>query len=268
MELFIKNKYTKWYLRIIDSAKNRSLECYSEVHHIVPRSLGGTDVKENLVELTAREHFVCHLLLTKMLDGENRSKMSYALHCLLAMSRDYQFRYTNCHSKLYEYSKIQFSRAVSERRKAYVGWHHSEDTKRKIRESNKNKIIPKEQRQKISASLKGKIPAFKGKRHSEETLKKISEKTKGLPSAFKGKKHSEEAISKNRESNLKKIYTIKSPTGEIFKIRDLKGFCSEMDLPYDTLRKSYLKEVPIKDHFNLENKNAIGWQCIFIEPLT
>ena len=39
---------------------------YYELHHILPKSLGGLDTNENLVMLTLREHFICHLLLAKM----------------------------------------------------------------------------------------------------------------------------------------------------------------------------------------------------------
>ena len=34
-----------------------------DAHHVIPRCLGGTDDKSNLVELTAREHFIVHKLL-------------------------------------------------------------------------------------------------------------------------------------------------------------------------------------------------------------
>jgi len=54
--------YQKIYDQIIERAKNRKLEGYKEKHHIIPKCLGGPDNKENLVELTAREHFLCHLL--------------------------------------------------------------------------------------------------------------------------------------------------------------------------------------------------------------
>lgn len=39
---------------------------YGEKHHIIPKSLGGSDDKINIVKLTSREHFVGHLLLFKM----------------------------------------------------------------------------------------------------------------------------------------------------------------------------------------------------------
>jgi hypothetical protein len=75
--IFIDNKDTRWYFNIINRAKPRHLTEYSENHHIVPKSLGGNNSKENLVQLTAREHFICHRLLIRMLVGENKGKMVY-----------------------------------------------------------------------------------------------------------------------------------------------------------------------------------------------
>ena len=58
--------YEKIYNQIVNRAKNRILECYTEKHHIIPRCMGGSDDKENLVSLTAREHFLCHHLLVRI----------------------------------------------------------------------------------------------------------------------------------------------------------------------------------------------------------
>jgi hypothetical protein len=58
--------YQKVYNQIIERAKNRQLEGYKEKHHIIPKCLGGNNDKENLVELTAREHFLCHRLLCEI----------------------------------------------------------------------------------------------------------------------------------------------------------------------------------------------------------
>jgi hypothetical protein len=76
--MYLPNKYTKWYNFIIKRAQIRMLTSYTEKHHIVPKSMGGSNAKENLAILTAREHFVCHLLLVKMTTGENKSKMAHA----------------------------------------------------------------------------------------------------------------------------------------------------------------------------------------------
>lgn len=60
---------------------------YLETHHIVPKSLGGKNDKSNLVNLTAREHYIAHLLLFKYYKSINDKnafiKMSYALARLI-----------------------------------------------------------------------------------------------------------------------------------------------------------------------------------------
>ena len=58
------------YQRLIAKAKERVCpNGYVERHHILPRALGGTDDSSNLVALTAREHFVAHVLLAKIHGG-------------------------------------------------------------------------------------------------------------------------------------------------------------------------------------------------------
>lgn len=79
MDLFLQNKYSKCYFRIIEKAKNRKLDdIYVEEHHILPKSMDGDNSKENLVLLTAREHFICHLLLVKAVLPYYKKKMNYA----------------------------------------------------------------------------------------------------------------------------------------------------------------------------------------------
>lgn len=55
------------YLRIhdfiIDRAQNRIIEGYVERHHIIPKCLGGSNSKDNIVRLTGKEHYIIHLLL-------------------------------------------------------------------------------------------------------------------------------------------------------------------------------------------------------------
>ncbi len=77
--MFVENKYYSWYLALIDKAKNRSISGYVERHHIVPKSFGGINHKNNLVALTFREHFIVHWLLVKCTEGEEKRKMQYAL---------------------------------------------------------------------------------------------------------------------------------------------------------------------------------------------
>lgn len=78
-------KYQKIYDQIIERARGRKLDCYSEWHHILPRALGGSNESFNLVQLTYREHFLVHWLLTKIVVGRGRRAMIYALQCMGTM---------------------------------------------------------------------------------------------------------------------------------------------------------------------------------------
>ena len=107
--MYLQNKYTTWYYCIINNAIDRVLDSYTETHHIIPRSLNGSDEKSNLVILTAREHFVCHWLLTKMTTGQANIKMLLALQCMRRESPT-QERYTTAiTSKVYANIKLELS---------------------------------------------------------------------------------------------------------------------------------------------------------------
>ena len=79
--MFTHNKYYTWYCSILSSRQLNPLgkQEKGEIHHIVPRSLGGTNDKLNLVKLTTREHFICHLLLVRFTVGANHYKMKSAV---------------------------------------------------------------------------------------------------------------------------------------------------------------------------------------------
>lgn len=58
--------YNKHYNLLIERAKHRNLTGYKEMHHIVPRCMGGDDSDDNLIFLTAEEHYIAHALLVKI----------------------------------------------------------------------------------------------------------------------------------------------------------------------------------------------------------
>ena len=106
--------YISIYENIIERAKTREIVGYKERHHIIPRSLGGTDNNDNLVDLTAREHFLCHYLLTKIYEKEtfNHYKMLNAFIMMKSSSLTHaNKRYFN--SLLYESLRIEFSKLQS-----------------------------------------------------------------------------------------------------------------------------------------------------------
>ena len=166
--MFLDNKYYKWY-KELTSKQDRSLECYTEKHHIIPRCMGGDDSVENLVVLTAREHYIAHLLLTKCTSSVYKQKMSYALWNMVNRDNGERTSSTN-------YSNVRTKHA------------------KMLSENNSGsgnpmfgKQVSIETRQKISSKTKG------GKR-SIETRERISNANKGSNNPMFGIKKSEEFI--------------------------------------------------------------------------
>src|SRR5574343_164206 len=99
----INSKYYKTYCSLINSAKNKNRIKYTgeylETHHIIPKSLNGTDDKENLVLLTAREHYLAHKLLCKF---SNSIKMVYAFWMFQTTSKYSIIRNCNDYKKCRE----------------------------------------------------------------------------------------------------------------------------------------------------------------------
>lgn len=59
--------YYKIYRNLINKGVERKeLPEHYEVHHILPKCMGGGDDVDNLVKLTPREHYIAHVLLTKV----------------------------------------------------------------------------------------------------------------------------------------------------------------------------------------------------------
>lgn len=90
--------YQKIHDLIISRATNREKpDCYCERHHVIPKSMGGTDDEDNIVILTAREHFIIHWLLMKI---HRNKQMIYAFHAMTKPVGNGRTRY-NSHSFKY-----------------------------------------------------------------------------------------------------------------------------------------------------------------------
>jgi hypothetical protein len=85
--------YQKIYNELCKRGQNRMLETYTENHHIIPRCLGGTDSYKNLTKLTAKEHYMAHLLLTKIYPSN--FKLLHALGMMSMKNSDQQRIYTS-----------------------------------------------------------------------------------------------------------------------------------------------------------------------------
>lgn len=104
----IENKYSKWYNSLVDKARTRKLpdEIYIEKHHIIPKSWGGPNTKQNLVKLTAREHYIAHALLWKFnIPTRYHIQMMHAFDSMTKMRygrRDYKIN-----SRIFESLKLE-----------------------------------------------------------------------------------------------------------------------------------------------------------------
>ena len=100
--------YKAVYDKLIQKARSRgAVAGYSEKHHVVPRCLGGSNSKDNLVVLTAEEHFLAHQLLVKMHPGNH--KLAYA-----AQAMAFKNAKTRRSNKLYGWLKRRLAQASSD----------------------------------------------------------------------------------------------------------------------------------------------------------
>jgi hypothetical protein len=119
--MFKQKKYTNWYYKIVSNAKTRNDG--DECHHIIPRCLGGTDEPDNLVFVTYREHFILHLLLTKMHDSVKLK------NSLWQMSFKNKNKYFN--SNLYQISRNEYVNRISGEKH----WSKSPEFRKKVSDS-------------------------------------------------------------------------------------------------------------------------------------
>lgn len=167
--------YKKIYNAIINRAKTREhIEgVYYENHHIIPKCIGGKNTSANKVPLTAREHFLCHWLLTKIYDD---SKLVFAWNsfCMNTYNGD---RPT---SHLYEHARLKYVELMKERIKAGKFVPHSPkgsiwmtDGQKCIRVNEKDESIYIDSNWKRGRVIESRKP------HSKESKKKMSEAKAG-----------------------------------------------------------------------------------------
>lgn len=154
-DIFINNKYKIWHDNIIAKAKNRTLEGYKEVHHIIPKSCGGTNDKSNLIPLAAREHYIIHMLLPFCVIKKYRFKMIKGFMYMNVKPKTTQ-RFYKINARMYQKFRTEFGlmlkgTKLSEKTKAKMrGRKVSEKTKAKIKYARQFQICSDEQRKNYS----------------------------------------------------------------------------------------------------------------------
>lgn len=179
--MYLQNKYSKYYYNIIARAQSRTLdpEVYVEKHHIIPDCffinrtrkgqkgwlIGNPESPDNNVLLTGHEHFVCHLLLTKMTEGRVQFKMITSAWRMCTM--DKEGRRYKITGRTYAKVRQEYVNQI----KGRVPW-------------NKGQTVPEEQKARQSATRKSKTgnPGFNTRPACRP------EKAKAISVALTGKK--------------------------------------------------------------------------------
>ena len=188
---FLDNKYTRWYYAIIIAAQSQNRKknngVYYENHHIIPRSMNGENISNNLVFLSAREHFLVHWLLTKMcVCTNNKKKMIFAIRKMMSIS--------NTHKRITNSWQYEIIRKLNS--------SHSEETKLKMRKPKPNK-----------ENYKGMI----GK-HSEETKLKMRKPKSTTENMKKPKSENFKILAKKRRwynNGITHVFQENCPVGYI-----------------------------------------------------
>ncbi len=182
------SKWRRCYERLIAKrlADPVPPDLYSERHHILPKALGGSDKSANLVRLTAREHFVAHLLLARIFGG------TMWLAVVRMKGRRNGKGYVN--SRLYGQAKAEWAAWSSANQRGEAHWAHgkpspSRGQKKPEFTGEKHPNFGKPMTEKQRAAL---LRARLGVKHTEETKKRIGDAQRGEKNHAFGKRLTEE----------------------------------------------------------------------------
>lgn len=122
-----KELYKEYINRILSSRKNlKDKKSYQERHHIVPKTLGGTNMKSNLIYLYAQEHYYAHKLLAKEYPNEQGLQLAWWNMCQCTQHGERQYDIT---ADDYADARERAARANSNIRK---GMQFSEEHKKNL----------------------------------------------------------------------------------------------------------------------------------------
>jgi hypothetical protein len=154
--------YLRCYNILVERAQDRGRPTgYYEKHHILPRCMGGKNTKDNIVYLTAKEHFLCHKFLVRIFPEVKRN-----WYALIAMGRISEFK-----SRIFSSER---EKAAEMRR----GFKYSDKSKKQMSNSAKRRGT---QKNSVATQFGKKEPWNKGLKnwrpgyvHSPETRAKMT----------------------------------------------------------------------------------------------
>lgn len=173
--------YQLHYNNLISKAKNRILFESGDIHHIIPRSMGGNNSNENLVKLSNKEHYVAHHLLWKIYGNQS---MTCAFWMMCNARNNSNVRIT---ARAYESIRLAVSLNTKKRMT-------DPEVRKHLSDINMGHPVSLETRKKTS-------DANTGRKQSQETIDKRSVTIRSLPRRTLEEIHGEE-----RAAELKEIY--------------------------------------------------------------
>jgi hypothetical protein len=205
--------YEKIYNQLIERARseNRQKGCgiYFERHHAIPKCLGGSNDKINLVLLTAREHFLAHKLLCEIYP--NHAKLKYALWAMINLNNSNQSRLYKITSREYQLARTNYIQLVKKPK--------SEEHRLKLKQSWTNERRQQESSRKLGKKIKYKngVSPLKGTKKPKELIlcgelhynfgKNLSSETKTkIKNTLTGRIHSDVTKQKMKDSANNKPY--------------------------------------------------------------
>jgi hypothetical protein len=202
----MSNHHLDRYHKFIDSLRNQVVRGYCEKHHILPRSLGGSDDASNLILLTLRQHYLAHWMLWKAYGGA----MAVAFDYMNGIKR-YGKRLP---SRVVAALKADVSKRISERpvseetrkkqSQAKLGKKLSAEHVEKVRLAVLGRKMGPEFSAKVSEAKRGRGNGRNGCSMSAETKQRIGDAQRGALNHMAGRKHSPETKERMRIAHMKR----------------------------------------------------------------
>ena len=213
--------HKRHYDLLIERARDRPLSGYSENHHVIPRCVGGSNAPENLVCLTAEEHYVAHQLLVFMYPGNH--KILWAASNMTGKNRLMQ----RPNNKMYSWIR---KRLAEQSRKRNTGYKHTDECRARMSASHLGvKLGPRsaETKAKMSAAAKGRAKspehcaaisrAHTGRVHGPHTAESRKRMSVAQKLACKTRDHSwmaDQEYKEARRAQMKQVWALRR-NGEI-----------------------------------------------------
>ncbi len=158
--------YLKRYEKLIDYCKdNPPTNADYEVHHIIPKCLGGSDSETNLIKISTRQHFVAHWILWKAYMTQG---VAHAFFMMMIVNKNHAGRNRRINSKTYALLKKHRSQMQS--LKNTERWEDPIWAKKMSKILSAAASTPKEKERRSKNALKyNKI--YKEKRSKEHTAR-------------------------------------------------------------------------------------------------